>query len=52
MIPDSEGDDAFGNAGGGGFGDFSDDVVVAAEDHEDAEGDGEDEADDLVTGEG
>lgn len=52
MIPDTQGNDALREGGGGDFGNFADDVVVATEDHENAEADGKDEADDLVAGEG
>lgn len=52
VIPDAECGDGFDRGGGGGLGELACEVVISAEDHEGADGDGDDKADDLIPGAG
>ena len=52
MIPDSKGNEWFGSSFGKNFTKENDDGVEADDEAEEAQGDGDDEANDLIAGEG
>ncbi len=52
MVPDTKGDDGLDGGGGGCLCELPGEIVIAAKDHNGADGHGDDQADDLVPGAG